>query len=75
MSSAPQIGRNVYNSELARIRMSNAVFHRSLAQLAEDPGPQTRQVLVTKMALALIDSEAAVGELEHIGRQAKSSTT
>jgi hypothetical protein len=73
--SEPQIGRNVYNAELARIKLANATFHRCLTQLLEDPGPQTRQVLVTKMALALVDSEKATTELESIGRQAKTERT
>jgi hypothetical protein len=67
----PKIGRTDYNDALARIRTANIVTHHCLKQLVEDPGPQTRQVLVTKMSLALLDCEKATTELESIGRQAK----
>ena len=71
MTTAPLIGRSAYNAELARIRISHETFRRCLTQLVDDPGPQTRQVLIARMALALNDSQDALGNLERIGKQAK----
>lgn len=75
MSSTPQPGRNAYNSAISRGRVANQRIQHALGVLAESPGPETRAVLVTKIALALIDNESALTELEQIGRQAKQRTT
>ena len=72
MTTSPQLGRNNYRAQLARIRLANIELQRCLTKMVEDPGPQTRNVLVSRMALALTDSVDAANELENIGRQARS---
>jgi pyruvate kinase len=71
VSVPAQVGRNAYNNALARARLSNQRIRRALEVLTDNPGPETRAVLVSKAALALIENEAALTELEQIGRQAK----
>ncbi len=75
MSSSPQPGRNAYNSAVGRGRVANQRIQHALEVLAESPGPETRAVLITKIALALIENESALTELEQIGRQAKQKIT
>ncbi len=74
MSIPPQVGRSVYNGALTRARLANLRMRQALTDLTDGPGPETRAVLLTKLALALIENESALTELEQIGRQAKSKT-
>lgn len=73
MSSTPQPGRTAYNSAIARGKVANQRIQRALEVLSDSPGPETRAVLITKIALALIENESALTELEQIGRQAKTA--
>jgi len=71
MGTSPQLGGSAYNAAIARIQAAQTEQRRCLGRLIEDPGPQTRQVLLSQMAFTLIDSSAALKELEAIGRNAK----
>lgn len=72
MSTPAQPGRTAYNGALARAKLANTRIRRALEDLSDAPGPETRAVLHTKIALALMENESALTELEQIGRQAKS---
>lgn len=73
MTTPPQIGRNVYKEVLRRGRKSTKTVREALRKIVEDaPGPQTTAMLVTQIALAVGTIEAVFGELDEIGRKAKS---
>lgn len=72
MSSKPEIGKNVYNEALRRLRLKTKSARDALRRIVEDnPGPQTMALLLTKAALAIGDVEAILTELDEIGRGAK----
>lgn len=74
MTTKPQIGRNVFNQELVRSRQAAEAIREALAELTENPGPQTRNMLIAKAALNLSKIQSAIDELDKIGREAKNST-
>lgn len=74
MSEPPQIGRSAYNGALARARLANMAIEKALDTLAENPGPETRAVLISKITMALYKNEMALSDLEKIGRTAKQRT-
>ena len=74
MTSKPQLGKNIYNDELAKGRLATESLRQALDGLIEDPGPQTRALLVAKAAVALSKLEAVLNNLTEIGRQAKNGT-
>lgn len=71
MGTKPQLGKNIYKQELANGRIAAEQLRKALDQLIEEPGPQTRAVLIAKAALALSKIEATISQLEEIGRNAK----
>lgn len=72
MTHKPQIGRNVYRDALVRGRNGTTVARRAMLRIVEEnPGPQTTALLIAKAALALGEIEAALNELDEIGRNAK----
>lgn len=72
MSQAPQVGRNAWNNALGRARVTSQRIHKVLEIFMDtNPGPETRAVLITKIALALMELGGVLDELEQIGRQAK----
>ena len=73
MSTPPQLGRGIFNDALAKARLANMNIESALDTLAENPGPETRAVLISKITLALYKNEMALSDLERIGRQAKSA--
>ncbi len=73
MTTPPQIGRNIYNQEIARGRQSAETIRRSLQRLNEDPGPREAAQLITRAALALNEIQAMLTILETIGRQSKTT--
>lgn len=74
MTQKAQIGKNIWNDELARARIEMEKIRRALDELSEDPGPQTRGMLIAKVANAAGHVEAALSQLERIGRDAKTGT-
>ncbi len=73
MTDKPDVGRNIYNEVLQRARQKTKNARDALRRIVEDiPGPQTQALLLTKAALSLGDIEAALNELDEIGRHAKS---
>lgn len=74
MSTKPQLGKNIFKDELEKGRAAAEAIRRSLDQLIEEPGPQTRAMLIAKAAVNLSKLEAALNQLDEIGRNAKSTT-
>jgi len=72
VTSPPAVGKTIYHQALTRGRNGANAIRTALHRLADDqPGPQTTTLLVAKMALALIEIERALNELDEIGRKAK----
>jgi pyruvate kinase len=74
MTTKPQIGKNIFNQELTRGRQAAESLRKSLDELTDDPGPQTRALLIAKAALALSKIEAVLSALDTIGRNSKNGT-
>jgi pyruvate kinase len=74
MTTKPQLGKNVYKEELAKGREATESLRRALDQLIEEPGPQTRALLIAKAAIALSKIEAMLNQLDEIGRNTKNGT-
>lgn len=75
MTHRPEIGKNAWSAELAEGRLATESLRSALNQLIEDPGPQTRALLIAKAALALSKIEAVHNELDKIGREARNNGT
>jgi hypothetical protein len=71
MTSKPQLGGNIFNDELEQGRLATESIRKSLDQLIEEPGPQTRALLIAKAAVSLSKIEAVLTQLDRIGREAK----
>lgn len=57
---------------LTRGRNGATAIRAALRRMTDDgPGPQTTAMLIAKSALALIEIERALNELDEIGRKAK----
>ena len=74
MTTKPQIGGNIFNDELDKGRLATESLRQSLSQLLEEPGPQTRAILIAKAAVALSKVEAVLTQLDRIGRDTKNGT-
>lgn len=75
MTHKAEVGKNIWNDELAKGRIEMEKMRRALDELAEDPGPQTRGMLIAKIANAAGHIEAVLNQLERIGREAKAQST
>lgn len=75
MTSKPQIGKNVFKEQIEEGRLAAEAIRRSLDQLIEEPGPQTRALLIAKAAISLSKIQAALTHLDEIGRNAKNNST
>ena len=71
MSTPAQIGKNKYRDELEAARDAAAKIRTSLDKMVEEPGPQTRALLIAQAAVALAKLEATISRLEQIGRNSK----
>lgn len=72
MTDKPKVGANVYNALIQRGRSKTQTGREALRKMAEDdPGPQTRSILIARMAIVLGDIEAVLSELHQIGRDAR----
>lgn len=71
MTTRPQLGKNIYKQELAKGRLAAEAIRKALTQLIDEPGPQTRAILIAKAAVSLSEIESMLGQLEDIGRNAK----
>lgn len=72
MTDKPGIGKNIYNQAVVRGRNGAESARNALRRLLEEqPGPQTTAMLIAKAALALGEIEAALNELDAIGRNSK----
>ena len=71
MTTKPQLGKNIYNDELAQGRLAAEALRQALDRLIEEPGPQTRALLIAKAAVSLSRLEAALNRLDEIGKNAK----
>jgi hypothetical protein len=74
MSTKPQLGKNIFNDELSKGRQATASLRAALDKLVEEPGPQTRAVLIAKAALSLSKLEAVLNQLDEIGRNARKNS-
>lgn len=76
MTQKPQIGKNIFNEAINRGRHASNAARRALNTLIEDqPGPQSRALLIAKLAWSVAELEAVISELDEIGRNAKNGTT
>jgi hypothetical protein len=74
VTNRPELGKNIFNAELARGKNASEALRRALRQLVEEePGPQVRAILMAKAALALSELEAVLNELDKIGRNARNT--
>jgi len=74
VTSKPELGKNAFNAELAKGRNASESLRQALRRVVEeDPGPQTRAILMAKAALALSELEAVLNELDKIGRNARNN--
>jgi len=73
MTSKPQLGKNIFKEELANGRLATESIRRALDQLIEEPGPQSRALLIAKAAVALSKLEAVLNQLDDIGRNARNT--
>jgi hypothetical protein len=71
MTSKPQLGKNIFNDELSKGRLATESIRKALEQLVEEPGPQSRAILIAKAAVALSKLEAVLNGLDEIGRNAR----
>lgn len=71
MATKPKVGSNNFNQELARGRLAAEAIRRALMDMTEDPGPQTRAMLIAKAALHLSKIQAVLDEIDKIGREAR----
>lgn len=74
MTTKPQLGKNIFKDELEKGRLAAEAIRRSLDQLIEEPGPQTRAMLIAKAAVNLSKLDAALTQLDEIGRNARNGT-
>jgi|GEM_PF-1338576 len=74
MTTKPQLGKNVFNDELAQGRLATEALRQALDRLIEEPGPQTRSLLIAKAAVSLSRLEAVLNRLDEIGKSAKNSS-
>lgn len=73
MTSKPQLGKNIFNDELQKGRLATESMRQALDRLIEEPGPQSRSLLIAKAAVALSKLEAVLNQLDEIGRNARNS--
>ena len=73
MSTKPQLGKNIFNDELSKGREAAKSIRRALEIMIEEPGPQTRALLIAKAAVSLSELEAVLNALDEIGREAKNA--
>ena len=72
MSTARALGGSAFSEAVVRGRHATQSARHSLKRLIDEaPGPQTSALLIAKTALAISDIEAALNELDEIGRKAK----
>ena len=74
MTTKPQLGKNVFKEELGKGRLATESLRKALDGLIEEPGPQTRAILIAKAAVALSKLEAVLNQLDEIGRNTKNGT-
>jgi hypothetical protein len=73
MTQKAQIGKNIFNDELAKGRLATESLRRALDELIEEPGPQSRAILIAKAAVAVSRLEAVLNQLDVIGRNARNN--
>ena len=74
MTQKAQLGKNIFNDELAKGRLATESLRRALDELIEEPGPQSRAILIAKAAVAVSRLEAVLNQLDSIGRNARNET-
>lgn len=75
MTDKPAVGKNLYKQALVRGRNGSRNARNALRRLIDErPGPQTTAMLIATAALALGEVDAALNELDEIGRNSKTLT-
>lgn len=75
MSTKAQLGKNKFKDELEEGRHAAEQIRKALDQLVEEPGPQTRAILIAKAAVNLTKILAVLNRLDEIGRNTKDNGT
>jgi len=73
MSTKAQPGKNKFKDELEEGRYAAEQIRKALDQLIEEPGPQSRALLIAKSAVALSKILAVLNRLDEIGRNARNT--
>jgi len=71
MSTKAQPGKNQFKDQLEEGRYAAEQIRKALDQLIEEPGPQTRALLIAKAAVSLSKILAVLNRVDEIGRNAK----
>ena len=71
MSTKAQPGKNIFKDQLEEGRYAAEQIRKALDQLIEEPGPQTRALLIAKAAVSLSKILAVLNRVDEIGRNAK----
>lgn len=75
MTDKPKIGKTLWDHALVDGRNATSAARQALQRLIEEqPGPQTTYLLIAKVANQLGVIEAALNELDRIGRDAKNDS-
>lgn len=71
MSVRAQVGKNKFKDQLEEGRHAAEQIRKALDQLIEEPGPQTRALLIAKSAVELSKIMSVLNRLDEIGRNTK----
>jgi hypothetical protein len=71
MSTPAQIGKNEYQSALAKAREANREIRKTLKRIMQESNSSLIQALAGKVSLAVSDNDEAVERLDEIGRALK----
>jgi hypothetical protein len=71
MGTPAQIGKQQYNAALRDARQANVNLRRILRRVMDESSSQLIRALAGQAALELSDNDAALNQLDEIGRQLK----
>ena len=71
MGTPAQIGKSQYKAALADARLANVKLRRVLRRMMEETSSQLVKALVGQAAMELSDNDAALTQLDEIGKTLK----